>query len=46
MALECMYDGCGEEFEDHNSRLIHSMEEHHNINSRKYRHITGQGARF
>lgn len=41
--LECMHGGCLEEFESHQNRLAHSMEEHWNINPKKYPNMTGRG---
>jgi hypothetical protein len=37
---QCMYDDCEEWFEDSNGRLRHSLDEHWNIDPRKYPNIT------
>ena len=40
--LECQYDGCPEVFETHTERLEHSMNEHTDLNPKKYPKMTGQ----
>lgn len=39
--FSCHYDDCVEEFETSDARLRHSLEDHWDINPKKYPNITG-----